>query len=824
MAHRESFAGVRVVELAGCGIAGAYAGWLLAKVGAQVTRLGAAPAVRDAGNPIQLALEALAAGKLHRESPTDAASLESLLTNCDVVITDSPATIRALFGSIDAIGVRWPRVIVGVASIFGVDGPHADAPGAALDAQALSAVAWALGEPGREPLSFPPGVLEHQAGAMLAAGCAMGLLTRDRVAPGIVVDVALADVLASYVAGNCRVYIHHNLRWHRSGRRASGSAGAYPYVVLPCSDGQVCICGRTRDEWERFVKAMGSPAWAAEPRYQKLRAMGTQYPDEVDALVMPWLAGKTMQELEAIALENNLIVSPLRGFDDVLATPHFAQRGFFSKATVAGKPVMVPGLGFRVVERRSEAAADIASSLLSVLPEARMPAASVPATATAPAATSGAATSSAPSAATSAAARVVAPTHAAPLADGPLRGMRVLDFGWVWSAPWTGTMLAELGAEVIKVEHAMRPDNLRLSGRVYRNGQQVEGPTTEMSPMFHQVNHGKLGITLNAKRAEAVAILQRLAATCDLVIENMSPGSMDRSGLGYDVLRKNNPALVMLSMAAAGQFGELSTMRTYAPIMSSFVGLERLVGYPGEPPIGALNVGLGDPNASVHGLFAVLAALLRARATGQGCLIDFSQNESLLTTLLPYLLQHQVTGHVPPTVGNRHPDMAPHGIYPAAGDDAWLTIAVANDTQWNALAALASDAGFAHDARFATNAGRLAHVDDLDRAIAEWTSTQPRDQLSARLRDTGIASSPVLSIEEAWAHPHYAARGIKSPVDIPVLGPEDVFRGPWKFSRFEPRITRRGPSMGEHNQYVFGDILGMSSDEIDRLQQAGVIA
>jgi crotonobetainyl-CoA:carnitine CoA-transferase CaiB-like acyl-CoA transferase len=185
-----------------------------------------------------------------------------------------------------------------------------------------------LGEPGRAPLSIPPGVLECQAGAHLAAACLMAHLAGAGSHGGRIVDIALNDVLASYVAVNCRFYIHHGMRWRRAGRRASDSGGAYPFVVLPCADGAVCLSGRTRAEWERFVEAMGSPAWAAEPRYKKLRAMGQQYPEEVDALIAPWLQQRTKAEIEAIADRFRLTIAPLRDLRDVLATPQLADRGF----------------------------------------------------------------------------------------------------------------------------------------------------------------------------------------------------------------------------------------------------------------------------------------------------------------------------------------------------------------------------------------------------------------------------------------------------------------------------------------------------------------
>jgi len=387
-----------------------------------------------------------------------------------------------------------------------------------------------------------------------------------------------------------------------------------------------------------------------------------------------------------------------------------------------------------------------------------------------------------------------------------------------------GTILAELGAQVIKVEHAARPDNLRLAGRIFRNGAVVEGPSREMSPMYHQINHGKLGITLNAKEPRARALLERLAQMSDLVVENMSPGSMERMQLGYDRLRALNPRIVMLSMASGGQFGELATMRAYAPTISSFVGLEAMIGYPGEGPIGALNFGLGDPNASVHALLPVLAGLRRARATGEGCYVDLSLLEALAATLRPYLLAAQLDGRQPPLPGNTHPRMAPHGIYPAQEPDAWLTLAVADDAQWRTLCAVAAGEAWAAAPHFDTFAARRAQQPALDAAIAAWTAGQPRDVLVARLRAAGIASSPVLSVEEQWQDPHFAARAIKHRVTIPIYGEEDLFAAPWRFSDFVPGIERCGPTTGEHNDFVFGELLGLPADEIAELKANGVIA
>lgn len=341
--------------------------------------------------------------------------------------------------------------------------------------------------------------------------------------------------------------------------------------------------------------------------------------------------------------------------------------------------------------------------------------------------------------------------------------------------------------------------------------------------MFHQINHGKLGITLNAKEPRAVELLKRLAAESDVVIENMSPGAMDRAGLGYEALRAVNPRIVYLSMAAAGQFGPLAQMRTYAPVMSSFVGLEALIGYRHEAPIGSLNFAIGDPNASVHGLVALLAALLHVRHTGRGCYIDLSQIEAMLATLGPYVLNAQVIGRQPTPLGNGHPDMAPHGIYPAMDADTWLTIAVQDDAQWCALAALAKEP-WTQDARFATAAGRVAHRDELDTAVRSWTAKFARDALVAKLRAAGIASSPVLTIHEQWNDANYAARAVKKRVQIPYYGDDDLFKVPWHFSDMMPVIERAGPTLGQHNREVFCDMLGLSEAQFTELTESGVIA
>lgn len=405
----------------------------------------------------------------------------------------------------------------------------------------------------------------------------------------------------------------------------------------------------------------------------------------------------------------------------------------------------------------------------------------------------------------------------------PLEGIRVLDFSWVWSGPLTSSILAEFGAEVIKVEHGKRLDNSRLRGRPLRNGKPVEGPSIETGPYYHQTNHDKLSITVNLKSPEAQQLLDELVGISDVVVENLSPGALDRVGLGYQRLAAINPRLVYLSMSAAGQAGPLSTLRAYAPIMSSYCGVEALVGYAGEAPIGMMNFGYGDPNAAIHGLLPLLAALLEAEQTGRGQHIDMSQLEALLSVLAEPIIDRFMNGRDATPQGNRHPGMAPHGIYPVAGADRWVSIAVADDAQWQALVDCMGLPAWARRREWLTAVGRLAQREEIDRLLVQWTAGQQQPALVAQLRAAGIACSPVQDIAAQWEDPHFAAREMRTEVTHPVTGPERLYHAPWRMREQPPQVRASAPLLGQHNAYVFGDLLKLPAERIAQLRAEGVL-
>ena len=283
-------------------------------------------------------------------------TMHALLARADIFVSNQPLALRRRLGlDAPALRARFPGLIVASLSVFGDSGPNAGAPAEAIDAYAASGTAWVIGEPGREPLIIPLLQADYQAGAHAAAAATMALIARRRAPSGPAgrsgetIDISSADIFATAAGTNAGVYLHYGLqKWARAGRRAFASGGPYPYVILPCKDGAVCLIGRARKEWASLLQAMGNPEWAKNPRYQNLHAMGSDYPDEVDALITPWLMQRTRAELLALAEKHGFPLGPLRGMREVVASPQFAHRKFFRRVPHARHGVItVPGVAWQ---------------------------------------------------------------------------------------------------------------------------------------------------------------------------------------------------------------------------------------------------------------------------------------------------------------------------------------------------------------------------------------------------------------------------------------------------------------------------------------------
>jgi benzylsuccinate CoA-transferase BbsF subunit len=400
---------------------------------------------------------------------------------------------------------------------------------------------------------------------------------------------------------------------------------------------------------------------------------------------------------------------------------------------------------------------------------------------------------------------------------GPLHGYRVLDFGWVLAGAIPGMVLADMGAEVIKVETRQRLDYMRM-GRPIVGDQ----PDPEQHPMFHNVNRNKLSITLNITQQKAVELARKLVIRCDVVIENFSPGVMARLGLGYEELRRIKPDLIMASISSTGQTGPLRDLRAYAPSIGALAGLDSTLGYEGGRPLG-LKHAFGDICGALHTVFAIVAALYQRQRTGRGQYIDLSMLRATVATQGLGLMEYIMTGRVMQPRGNYDPTMAPYGNYPCAGEDRWVSIAVAADEEWQGLKAALGSPAWTADPKFASRYGRLKHRHELDQHLAQWTAGRSAETVTELLQSHGVAAVPVMGAEERLFNPHFRERGLYADIDHPSLGAEPIFNLMWNLSQTPSAIRRHAPLMGEHNQQVFCEILGMSAQEVKALEETQVI-
>jgi benzylsuccinate CoA-transferase BbsF subunit len=385
-----------------------------------------------------------------------------------------------------------------------------------------------------------------------------------------------------------------------------------------------------------------------------------------------------------------------------------------------------------------------------------------------------------------------------------LTGVRVLDFGWVWAGAVPGQVLAFLGAEVIKVETRKRLDYMRQGRPIVDTA-----PNTEQQPMFHNINRGKLSLSVDMTAPEGRELLLDLAALCDVAIENFSAGVLDRYGLGYERLRERRPDLVMLSMSGGGQTGPLREMRSYASTIAAYSGLDSLCGYPGEEPLG-VQQSYPDPNASLHGALAILAALMRRQRTGRGDHIDLSQLAAGLMTVGEAMAAMDLFGEVPQCLGNAPPNDEPvHDCFQCTGDDQWVAVAAGTPEELAALARLLAVSG--------------ADIDAVRSALAAWCRERSPQEAMEQLQAVGVPAGAATTAADRFQNPHYRARGTYIETEHPSIGWEMVYREPWLWPHEVTLANNRAPLMGEHNEYVVRELLGRSREEYERLVERQVL-
>jgi benzylsuccinate CoA-transferase BbsF subunit len=392
----------------------------------------------------------------------------------------------------------------------------------------------------------------------------------------------------------------------------------------------------------------------------------------------------------------------------------------------------------------------------------------------------------------------------------PLEGVKVADFTWVWTGPTTTKVLSDFGATVIRIESAVRPDVWRIQPP-FKDDQ----PGPNRGGVFNSINTGKLSVTINLKEPQGKELARKFVAWSDIVTDNYAGGAMERMGLGYEELKKIKPDVIMMSSALMGQTGPWHDSPGYGDQLSAISGLHEISGWPDRIPgeIGFYT----DFIAPRFNALTILAALDYRRRTGKGQYLDIAQHQAGVHYISPLLLDYGVNGRVATRQGNYDAYAAPHGSYPCQGDDRWCVIAVFSDEEWQALCAEMGNPDWTKDPKFASLESRQQNLEELDKLIGDWTINQDDEELMFKLQAAGVPAGRISNAEDQMdkdkqlkAREYYVER------EHPEVGTYHPPRQPCLLSK-TPSETKRAPLLGEHNDMVFKEILGLSEDEINDL-------
>jgi len=411
--------------------------------------------------------------------------------------------------------------------------------------------------------------------------------------------------------------------------------------------------------------------------------------------------------------------------------------------------------------------------------------------------------------------RMARPASGQSTARGPLEGMRIVDLSMGWAGPICTRNLADLGADVIKVEACGYPDWWR---GVDNRPEVVEQRLYEKAPRFNIMNRNKRAITLDLTVPEGVRLAKELVRDADALIENYSSDVLRKLGLDYARLKEINPSLVMVSMAAFGATGPWRETRAYGSTLEQGSGLPSVAGRPDDPPM-MNHLAYGDAVGGLNACSALLVALMHRKDSGEGQHIDLSQVQCMLPFTAAWAIEQSAGGRTTPRAGNRHPTYVPHGVFPCAGTDKWVMVAATHDAMW---ASLARTIGL-DDPALATAARRRAQEDQIEAAIVEWTRTRSPDDAMAALQKEGVAAGTVRAPIDLIVDPHLKARGFWQWIDRAHVGRHPQPSTPYREAGAPAPVRWPAATLGQYNEEVLGGVLGLPKSEIERLASEGVI-
>ncbi|WP_077034893.1 CaiB/BaiF CoA-transferase family protein [Pelomonas sp. KK5] len=718
---------------------------------------------------------------LDLSTPGGREALLARAAEADILVeTLEPGALARLGLGAEALHARNPALVITSITDFGQTGPYRDYQATHAVLMALGGVLARSGLKGQRPL-LPPGQLAHETAAVQAAWATlMAYLQALRTGRGDHLDFSVLDatvqvidpgmgVTGSAAAGRSALELAPR------GRPPMGTG----YPILRCADGYVRICVLNPRQWQGMCAWLGDEHPFTDPSYGHI---GKRFKviKEINALIAALFRDQPAAELVREGQKRGVPIAAVATPAHVLRDEQFLAREAFAAVPLPGGRQGLTPRGYLFVDGSP-------AGIRTPAPELG---------------------------AEGVANEAPRPTHGTQAAARPLAGLRVLDLGVIVAGAELGRLLADQGAEVIKIESSAFPDGLR-------QGQGNEAMTIS----FAQGSRGKCSLGLNLRSPRGVALFKQLAAASDVVVSNFKPGTMESLGLGYEVLKAINPRLVFAVSSAFGATGPRSRSMGYGPLVRASAGLTALWRYP------EIEGSFSDSTTIVPDHFvgrisatAIAALLIRRLRTGAGGFIDVAQAEAGLGVLATELLRESLQpGSVGPR-GNADEFEAPHGVFPCAGDDEWCVVAVRDGCDFAALCEAIGRRELLADPRFADSAGRVAHREELEAAVAEWTAQRTPQQVMETLQSQRVPAARMLRLDEYLQNPHFAARRLFRTFQQPGLAaPMITEAGPVAFSRLPEPELRPAPFLAQHSEEIARTVLGLSEAEIEELVAEGVL-
>lgn len=803
MAQRcQALEGLRVLDLATDH--GHLCGKLLADLGAEVIKVeppeGDAsrrrpPFAEKMSNPVEagLVFHYFNANKkgivLDLSAKEGQREFRSLATTTDMVIESFvPGQLTEWglgFSDLQAVN---PRLVLCSITGFGQSGPYSRYAAEDTTAFAMGGVMSVCGDADKEPLGVPYDACFQQASVYAAYGALLALVARDRIGTGQHVDVSAQEVQAfqQWLVVN---YAAVENILGRAGSR-SARAGSAPHGPYPCKDGYAEFFIMSPAHWRRLVEWMGSPEPLTDPMWEN-RYFRSQNVDVIIPFIIDFAARYTKKELFEEAARRHLPIAPINKPPDFVSDVQVKTLAFvrtldhpvLGQYKTLGFPYRLSATPCRVnrpaplLGQHNQEVLNQTSGVASVTPSC---------------------------------------FPAVPCPNGrlPLQGFRVLDLGIAVAGPALSYLLAQAGAEVIRVESEVR--------------QQRGKPNPDPNVVTHQLvtygDHDRLKkqTTINLGTEEGRATFLELVAISDVVVESFSPRVMRQWRLDYCNLRAKRPDIIMTSLPAYGSTGLRAEYIGAASTTSAFTGLYYWWSYRGDPVPAAPTANFSDYAIAGLAATAVSASLVHRQLTGEGQYIELPHIEALATFMGPAYLQYLINGQIDEPLGNRSNFLAPQGCYPCKGRDEWCVISVRGNAQWQSLCRLIDDPRLAEDPRFATAENRLKHQDELDKRIMAWTREHTAFQAMRTLQKAGVAAGMVQNGEDMVRDPHLRQRQFLVEINHPKTGPIEY---PGAVFRLSGTPLLQGPwaEMGQHNGEVFENLMGMPKALVQELAKKGAL-